>query len=297
MDNSRHTERTRGAHRTGLIIAIAMAVVGIVVMSQLVMDAGPLRSSWASLARSVVPASGHARSLKTLEGALAKEVRARIALTDRVSELESQISPLNLRGDEFPVNLHERIESSSVFDDLELGETQPATQGNVSRFDDAALSSLGVDPHDATRLRDLWVRYELDRAELLDRSLREGWFLSDRRQWEMGNLEQAFRDDLQDDEYDHYLYALGKLNRVSVGEVFDGSRASEAGIRHGDVILRYDDTRIFRPVDLLLTSSRGVPDQSVPVEILRNGRRQTVYVSRGPLGVLTEHDRGIPLSD
>ena len=111
----------------------------------------------------------------------------------------------------------------------------------------------------------------------------------------MSKLDQAFRDELKDDDYDRYLYALGRKNRVRVDEVLEGSLASEAGLRRGDVILSYGDTRLFGSIDLLLASSQGLPGESVPVEILRNGRRQTVYISRGPVGAMTKADRGAPL--
>ena len=103
--------------------------------------------------------------------------------------------------------------------------------------------------------------------------------------------------ELEESDYDRYLYASGRPNRLEAGEVLAGGSANHAGLRKGDVILRYDDVRIFGPGDLLVTSSRGEGGSSVRMEILREGRRRTLYIDRGPLGALMNHNRALPLED
>ena len=107
----------------------------------------------------------------------------------------------------------------------------------------------------------------------------------------------TLRKELQDEDYDRYLYALGKPNRLEAGEVLANSAGSEAGLRRGDIILRYDDVRMFAPGELLMASSSGEFGRSVALEILRDGRRRTLYVRRGPLGALVEHNRATPLEE
>lgn len=299
MEKTRSTARKDVSSRAGLVIGIAficaVIVFGGIVVSRSIVDDGPLRSIGASPGSSHPSAGVGMVTLEDLERELAEEAGARRALAERISELEAKFAPPKFQGEEVAAILEERIGLFSSLDDASSDQRARSADGKASRFDDEVLFALGLDQHDAFRLRDSWVRHELDRAELLDRSLREGWFLSDRRGWELSKLDQAFREELQDLDYDRYLYALGQKNRVRISEVLEGSLASEAGLRSGDVILSYGDSRLFRAIDLLLASSRGQLGESVPVEILRDGHRQTVYINRGPLGAMTDADRGVPL--
>jgi S1-C subfamily serine protease len=66
------------------------------------------------------------------------------------------------------------------------------------------------------------------------------------------------------------IYAR-KLSGAVIGEVGVGTAAKDAGIRSGDLIVRFDDKEIKAPEDMV----RVIPEASVgketPVVIVRNG--------------------------
>ena len=63
------------------------------------------------------------------------------------------------------------------------------------------------------------------------------------------NVNAGFLRIDNDDEYDRMLYASGKQNRVVLSHVLHGSPAQNAGLETGDVVLSYDDVRIFTDDD------------------------------------------------
>jgi hypothetical protein len=152
-------------------------------------------------------------------------------------------------------------------------------------FDGEALTAAGLDLSEADRLRQRWERYELDKIELNDRALREGFFMTPRHRDEHRALDAGFRADLGEDGYEAYLVATGKPNRVALRDVIPGSAGSAAGLQPGDEILRYGSTRVFSVQELQLATASGQRGETVPVELLRDGEPITVYVPRGPLGV------------
>ena len=74
--------------------------------------------------------------------------------------------------------------------------------------------------------------------------------------------------------------ALGVTRGVLVTEVVDNSPAAKAGLRTGDVVLRVDSQEIYTPEDLSHYVGAH-PDQSVRVEILRQGKTEAVAVKLG----------------
>ncbi|GEM_PF-5404295 len=292
VKNSTAHVRTRTPSRRAILIitALALLIVAALVGRQRTLQNEIGRSTATFPDPVVVENDTETSTLAELTKALENEVRARRALADRIKILEARTDP----SERAP---NGGIESGSTDDELDSDETQNAHGKGASRFDDEVLFTLGVSPRDAARLRDQWVSHELDRAALLDRSIREGWFLSDRRPIEIHQLDQEFRATLSDGEFDRVLYALGKPNRVRIGEVLEGSSASEIGLRRGDILLSYDGQRLFKPIELLINSSAGLEGESVPIDFLRDGVQQTVYTRRGPLGVLTEAEQGVPLPE
>ncbi len=292
VKNSTVHVRTGTPSRRAILIITALAL--LVVAGLVGRERAMQREGWPSTATSPDPiVAGNdtdASTLAKLTKALENEVRARRALADRIEILEARADPSERTSDE-------GIESGSMEHELGSDESSNAYANTASRFDAEVLFALGVSPDDTARLRAQWVSHELDRGALLDRSIREGWFLSDRRSFEIHKLDQEFRATLSDSEFDRVLYALGKPNRVRVRDVLEGSSASEIGLRRGDIILSYDGQRLFKPIELLTNSSAGMSGESVPIDILRDGVQQTVYPRRGPLGVLTEAEQGVPLPE
>lgn len=151
-------------------------------------------------------------------------------------------------------------------------------------FDGEALTAAGLDSSESDRLRQRWERYQLDKIDLNDRALREGFFMTPRHRDEHRALDAGFRADLGEDGYEAYLVATGKPNRVALRDVIPGSAGSAAGLRPGDEILRYGSARVFSVQEVQLATASGQRGEAVPVELLRDGEPITVYVPRGPLG-------------
>jgi hypothetical protein len=277
-----------------LIAGIAVAFVGTAVGNHFDWLGGPKKSPGAPEERASSDASVF--TLEQLETALETEVKARTELAERIAELEIELSALK-EGNQ------ERSADSSISGDSPNETESPKPQPDLdlstatSGFDDEALLSRGIHPREVARLRDLWESHEFERADISNRALREGWFFAGRHRNELAQLDRDLREDLPDEEYDRYLYALGEPNRLKAGDVLRGSTASEAGLQRGDFILRYGDVRVFKPGELLLASSQGEPGDSVPVLVLRDGTTRTVHMRRGPLGVMIEPSRGEPLLD
>jgi serine protease Do len=80
---------------------------------------------------------------------------------------------------------------------------------------------------------------------------------------------------------DDMVKAFGLDNGVgaAVVDVTAGSGAAKAGIQSGDVILAYDGRTLQQASDLPPLVGMTKPGSKVPVEILRNGRKQTLQVT------------------
>ncbi len=297
MGEIRNTWMSQIHSGRGLLISIALGVIALALAGRLLMKDGGARLPWVS------PASGsHAAAIEQLQDVLEAEAQARRELADRITELEAQLSLLRLASDltkENPLARTEPERKDSPSAEDESAETQPtlAIEFEATRFDDDVLLGKGIHSRDVTRLHDRWARYELERQEIANSALREGWFFSDRHRNELARSDRELRDDLTDLEYDRYLYALGQPNRLVAAEVLQGSAASDAGLQRGDVILRYDDVRVFNPGEILKASALADPGTSVPVVVLRDGETRTVYMQTGTLGVVLEHSSNEPLTD
>ncbi len=151
-----------------------------------------------------------------------------------------------------------------------------------------ALLAAGIDPTTAADIKRRRDDLTLAEIYLRDQATREQWLDSPRFRQEMEDIDRqrtSIRDEIGDDRYDRYLAALGEPNRVRIAEVLAASPAADAGLQPGDLVLRYGDTRIFAPDDLVSETRSGTAGEAVHVEVFRNGQRITVDVPRGPLGL------------
>jgi len=280
----------------------AAGVAGVAVAVYLGISGGYDQSTRSSSARSSSRSDPDSIALEKLRIDIAIEVQAREELGARMAELDAKISELGRSiGEAAEGSLADNeslLESADSEESEGAGEAPSFEESsNSSRFDDAMLLSLGAHPSDVDRLHDRWARYELERAEISNRALREGWFDDPRHRAELIGSDLALRNELGDEDYDRFLYALDRPNRLTAKEVLSGSSASSAGLHPGDIIVRYDDVRVFSPGGLLVASSAGETGGSVALEILRDGRQRTLYIERGPLGVLLKHSRDVPLHE
>ena len=153
-------------------------------------------------------------------------------------------------------------------------------------FDVERLVATGVHPQDAEELLGAWEQFSLDRLYLVDQAAREGWLYKPRFQREVAGLEHGMLEDVGEDGWDRLLYGSGQPNRVVVRQVLEGSSADLAGLQPGDVIMRYNDRRVFKTEWLQAATARGRPGAVVRLEVFRDGEPITVDVERGPLGTL-----------
>ena len=79
-------------------------------------------------------------------------------------------------------------------------------------------------------------------------------------------------------------YKLSKPEGSLITQVAPNSPAARAGLRAGDVILKYNGTPISRTSELLNYLNRSVPNQSIQLEVLRDDKRRniTATVSTAP---------------
>ncbi|MED5262322.1 MAG: PDZ domain-containing protein [Myxococcota bacterium] len=169
------------------------------------------------------------------------------------------------------------------------GEISPDPSEDDSErpmFDVGRLVAAGIHPQDAEELLGAWEQFSLDRLYLVDQAAREGWLYKPRFQREVAGLEHAMLEDVGEDGWDRLLYGSGQPNRVVVRQVLEGSSADLAGLQPGDVIMRYNDRRVFKTEWLQAATARGRPGAVVRLEVFRGGEPITVDVERGPLGTL-----------
>jgi len=94
---------------------------------------------------------------------------------------------------------------------------------------------------------------------------------------QLGVYVQLVTDDMEK------AYHLSNASGAAVTEVSPGSGAEKAGIQAGDIILGYDGHAINTPADLPPLVAMTKPGTRVPLEILRNGKKQTVQVTVGTM--------------
>jgi serine protease Do len=74
-------------------------------------------------------------------------------------------------------------------------------------------------------------------------------------------------------------FGLDKEYGALVGDVMAQSPAETAGIKRGDVIVSYNDNKIDDPATLPVLVASTPVGKTVPVQILRDGKRQTLNVA------------------
>jgi hypothetical protein len=240
--------------------------------------------------------------VEELEGALELERAAREALAQELAEL----------------HLHTDMITEQLGFGLGIGRsdaeaqlpTDPGPQGTAEAassaerpeaaaplFDVESLVATCMPRSDAEALRARWERHELERIQLNDTARRENYFMRPRHRLEHLALEVAFRSEVGEADYDAYLRATGKPNRVEVKAVLPEGEGSAAGLEVGDELERYADVRVFSVGNLHGLTAAGRLGETVSVEILRDGQLLTLRIPRGPLGVVLEPMKKAPTGD
>lgn len=161
-------------------------------------------------------------------------------------------------------------------------------------FDEDALLEAGLNKRDFADLQQRVEELELRKLETTNQATREGWVRKKEYYQQMRDLEQAFRESLGPTEYDIYLYATGKPNRVAVSDVLENSAAGLGGIRSGDIILTYAGEPIYDPSALYRMTTQGEVGEMVPITLQRGDDTVVSYLPRGPLGTRFRAQRQPP---
>ncbi len=153
-------------------------------------------------------------------------------------------------------------------------------------FDSQALLTHGVSAPDAARLEALFEESELQLLYLRDQAMREGWADTPRHMQALYEQRSNLRETAGDENFDWLLYATGRTNRVAARSVLATGPAARAGLRSGDLILRYDGRTLFRGSELQRLTSQGEAGRLVPMDVLsKGGQVRSLTVPSGPLGI------------
>ena len=129
---------------------------------------------------------------------------------------------------------------------------------------------------------------ELQRLELSDRATRENYINTQRYFDELAETDQLdidLREELGDAQYDEYLYNSKQSNRIRIVSVMLGSAAEQAGLEKNDIILSYDNKRMFTWPELKQATAEGELGEYISINISRRGEVFSYSVPRGTLGI------------
>lgn len=153
------------------------------------------------------------------------------------------------------------------------------------------LINVGLAPQTVQQIREVIDEARLQRLQIRDQAIREGWRDSPEfteKMHQLGDPAEQVRERFGDAAYDRYLYASERPNRVAVREVMRGSAAELAGVQAGDIIERYASTPIYSMSALRQATTEGVAGESVLLELKRKQQPVTTVLPRGPLGITME---------
>ncbi len=225
------------------------------------------------------------KMLDSLTAILDAEVAERRVLAEALDQLRLEFIDLE-------ENLAEK--TMQAFAEREGGRPEARMSRRIRAGNtEERLILAGFDLEIARRVREDEDAQQMEQLYLRDQATREGWLNSPRYQEELQKLTaigSKIRQDLGDDRYDQYLYAMGRPNRVGVNRVLESSPAKRAGLREGDAIISYGGQRVFSVQDLIAYETRGQGGETVTMELIRDGRRVQIYVPRGPLGFMPSYD-------
>ncbi len=209
----------------------------------------------------------------------------------RISKLEDEIGQLKQQ----MLRMNQTLESLPV-------ETKATTSTLVRRTNNSLTPSIltrrlysyeslirgGIDQITAEDIVRRKNNFELKRLALQDRATRENYLNSQQYYDELNAINQndvSLRDELGDDRYDEYLYTSKQNNRIKISSVMLGSAAEEVGIEKNDVVLSYNNKRMFTWQELKNATTEGSLGEFVSITIYRSGEQYSFTVPRGPLGI------------
>jgi hypothetical protein len=230
-----------------------------------------------ALLAKVAETTGDPDKVAFLAELLTAEVSKRRHLEKRLAELQNQVSRLETAISDGKG----QVSSEQKTDDN--GQTEAAK--DPEKVSEDRFLAAGFDPVSAAELKKRASEIEMDRLYLRHQARREGWHRTPEYDQAVRKLRQSIKEELGEDAYDRFLFASERSNRLLVDSVMESSPAEQNGLQPGDIIFRYDGSRVFSYRDLRDATTRGEMGETVPVEIRRGGEVLEVDLPRGPLGV------------
>ena len=192
------------------------------------------------------------------------------------------------------------VTQSLNMSDTEATPEQTETITNPVRSDPLTKENLvnaGVNEGLAAEIIRRKSELEYKQLELRDRAIRENYMNTPRYFQQLRELNAnatSLRDDIGSEAYDRYLYAAGQNNRVVVSSVMSSSPAEQSGLQKGDIILRYDNEKIFNWNEIRQATGQGNRNEYITIDIIRDGQLMNMVLPRGPLGVKLDSTRSNP---
>lgn len=212
--------------------------------------------------------------------------------SERIENLESELSLLKQQLQKVESDLLDLATTASTNAPLSTPiSTNKRWQASALTQRLYSLESLlrgGIDPTIAEDIVRRKSAVELKRLELQDISTRKNYLNTQQYYDELEVINQqdvSLRVELGDEQYDEYLFNSRQNNRIKISSVMLGSAAEEAGIQKGDIVLSYDDNRMFTWTELKDATSQGELGEYVSISVYRNGEIFSFSVPRGPLGM------------
>ena len=214
---------------------------------------------------------------------------------DRLNYLESELALVKQQLHEVNQTLQQLAASSET--EANTSRHEQSNSGYRNRYASVLRQRLynldnlirgGIDPALAEDIVRRKNSIELQRLALQDRATRDGYLNTPRYYDELAEINKqdiSLREELGDDRYDEYLYNSKQNNRIRISSVMLGSAAEQAGIEKGDIVLSYDNQRMFSWQELKDATSEGELGEYVAINIYRQGEIYSFSVPRGPLGI------------
>lgn len=219
---------------------------------------------------------------------------------DRLAIVEKEINLIKQQLSQ----IESEIISKDLSDDPDINhsrtgqiDSRPPSLLQRRLYQRSTLLKGGVDPAQAEEIVRKKNKIELKRLELQDRAKRNGYLNTRQYFDEMEAINQqdfTLREVLGDDQYDDYLFSSKQNNRIKIASVMLGSAAEQVGIQKGDILLSYDNRRMFDWQELKDATAEGQLGDYVSVSIDRNGEVYSFSIPRGPLGVQLGATRSQP---
>ncbi|MBV2123375.1 MAG: PDZ domain-containing protein [Candidatus Thiodiazotropha sp. (ex Ctena orbiculata)] len=212
------------------------------------------------------------------------------SLQNRVDQLISRVEQLEQSLQEMDVS-----EPSATLDNDEATSNSAETPAidNTNAFTENLLNA-GVDSVTVEEIVRRRSELDLKRLELRDTAIRGGYIDTERYRDELNELlaqDISIREEFGDDVYDRFLYNNGQSNRIRIDSVMMSSAAEQAGFKPGDMIMDYDEQRLFDYTDLQQATTQGTRDEYVSVTVERDGEQMMLWIPRGPMGVRLTNTR------